>query len=353
MLIDDSPKMPELSFKIKDKKYFGDCWSSFFVHLEITYERYQKYGRSRNDKVIIEQTSLLKPDLKLNFRYNIKYEMEDIHGWNTDIMGGRASLILFYQGTPIDTFKFSIKGKNPVVNQVFNFCNKLHYKPFWFLKNMIVIESGSVNSLSDTILQFVQYNASVEDLWKSWDQDTSRCPLTPQNRDGGFGLCQLTILANGLPNKHDLWDWKCNINTAYSELLIKKQTVRKKFNDYDWSILKNWNYNNPEDKIDPIVVNYEGKTWKMAQSAAYGSDDSDVNTYFTETLSQNELSVLDACIMAAYNGLNKINGVHRNFIYMTEAVYDQNNGNIVTKPKWNFKDSQYNYIKKFSHTKIP
>jgi hypothetical protein len=347
LLIDDSPKMPELSFKIKDKKYYGDCWTSFFVHLEITYKRTQNYGRSRDDKVIIDQTSLLNPDLKLNFCYNIKYEMEDIHGWNTDIMGGRASLILSYQGTPIDTFKFSIKGKNPVVQRVLNFCNQNSYKSLWFLNKIVLEESASnANSLSDSLTQFEFFNANKEDLWKDWDTQNSRCPNAADNNDGGFGLCQLT---NPKPDKHELWDWKANINGAYWLLTdeasndSKYRWIKNKMikDDYGLQKIIKWNEDNPGD---PVVLNetYGGYVWRLSITPLF-EDITLIKNAFKEPMYKGDKSVLDACLIDLFNS-----GLPQKLYLYFEFDPEEKE-----KPVVKTDDNIRNYIKLICETKIP
>lgn len=107
---------------------------------------------------------------------------------------------------------------------VYDYIDDQNYSDdFWFLKQMATHENGAhPQTLNAKLWQFNEYNASRENLHEDWDA-SSRCPNLSSNRDGGWGLTQLTVPK---PRKEALWNWKNNIDDAY-ELLREKHLKYK------------------------------------------------------------------------------------------------------------------------------
>jgi hypothetical protein len=313
-LISSSPNMPQITFRVF---YYGDTLCSpIQAELRVTFKRNTAVqSRNRMDSI-----QVFIPDIEMNFDYTFNTEEE--------IQGGRAEIILWDQyDTKIKSFKFTIKGQNPSARDVYDYIDEMNYSDdFWFLKRISTHENGAhPQSLESRLWQFNEYNSTTEDLQNNWDA-SSRCPNLSGNRDGGWGLTQLT---EPKPDKMALWSWKDNIDDA-NTLLIDKADDLDGIVD-DWcDIIALWNTNNPSDPASGHApYEHSGITWVHALNEVYDGI-VDIETHFPDTLVNEEKSFLDAMIIKYFNGNGAGNDDHI-FYYL---VHPSNQ-----KPSWNIDPS--------------
>lgn len=328
LIVDNA--MPLISFRLYYPPQFSFMCSKLFVQLGIHYIRETNVPhRNRNDYEVFEVY-----DMGLN-----DFVTVDFGG---AIRGGRAEIIV--KETPLSpdvlkSFKFTIKGKNPKIGDVMEYLED-EYSEVWFFKKMALKESATdAMDASLEMEHFMPYKASNENLHEDWNAD-SRCPKASYNGDGGFGLMQVT---HPKPSSQALWDWKQNISEAYDILIVKiDEQVKPKLLP-ELAIVEMWNSDPSNPKIDKIVIDYGGVIWKMGGSPVFGDESSAINNYFNESLTGEERSFLDACLMLAYNGYGGTG--NKNFLKLVTPQQG--------KPYWATKDNSNNYVKKISERAVP
>ena len=176
--------------------------------------------------------------------------------------------------------------------------------------------------------QFNAYYQNSENLPSNWDAH-SRCPYL--TNDCGWGLAQLT---NPVPHSQVLWDWKANVQGAYHLLMEDKRgLVLTSRNDglvASATAINDWNNRpiNQNDQVEPYELDYGGITWRTGPSNLFNNNPL-IDGVFDAKLAQDERSLLDACLIMAYNGYG---GTEYNFIYINR---DGNN-----KPFWFLKTTK-------------
>lgn len=289
--------------------------------------------------------------LDLNTKYSIDFQDQ--------FQGGRVDFILTDgNNDTLDVFHWTIKGKNPSAGRVYTYIDDKNYSDtFWFLKQIATHENGAhPKSLGDPLHQFNPINANSEALREDWDQ-SSRCPNLSDNNDGGWGLTQFT---NPIPSSNALWNWKVNLDDAYTLIWYdttipntsepgKSYFVRNKLNN-DLNVVNKWNddSNNANDQVEIIDTTYAGIRWRYSITPRFEGYSS-IESYFEQSeANDQERSFIDACLMLAYNGYggNLINGRWANFLYATRPAQGD-------KPEWKLLDNQNNYVSRLCTEFIP
>ncbi len=345
--ISSDPSMPKVGFTIDVKgDTSGTCYGYFKNVLKIYFARKtKKASLNRKDTV-----KFVMNDLLLGNYY--QFNFDDI------IQGGRADMTIYDSfGDKVAEYFFTIKGLNPTAKAVYEYIEDMGFiNDYKLFKKFITHEQYKPfpNTLTDKLKQFNPKNIGHDNLRKNWDA-YSECPLLSNNKDGGWGLSQLT---NPKPFAQALWDWKTNVNEAY--LLIddngtpdgKRRVVREKLNN-DLDVVENWDAFHSNDLVSLIDTIYGGIRWRYSITPPFNypasSEFDRIVNYFTQqNTTDNQLSFLDACVMLAYNGYkgNKIGNKNVNFLY----VHQDNNN---PKPEWRISDNFYKYVKGVSEQKIP
>jgi len=345
-LISSFPFMPEISFTLEyygpDEEEIFDCTSLEAV-LRITYERETAVNsRNRNDLQIFSIP-------KIGFGYSYTFNTANL------FQGGRAELLIIDDsGNELASNFFSIKALNPTANQVYTYIDNSNYETvFWFLKRIVTHENGAhPRTLSSKLFQFNEFNAEAENLLDDWDA-YSRCPLLSSNRDGGWGLAQLTL---PVPRSKALWSWKTNIDDAYNLLVGKAISVRNRTTNWV-TTAERWNLENPGDTV-VWHEDYEhgGITWVHAVNN-YFENNTTISNYFpNRDFAENEKSFLDAMIIKTYNGLGGGAG-DTHFYHLIGATRGENGE--ISKPYWSVDPTAHYgggvnyYVRSISRTNIP
>lgn len=298
-------KMPDILFKIYYPNSSNMCFDVDAV-VTINYKKTTNVtSRNRDDEFITVARS------KLGNSVYCSWGTQTVHDkkWPTN-QGGRVKIELKdILGNVLKTFHFTIKAQNPKIGEVLLFLDQAPYDKAWMMKKIGMHESGTAVDASAEMLQFNQYNSSLESLQTDWNH-SSRCPNFSINGDGGIGIFQLTDYP--IPHTQELWDWKCNAYGAYKKLTHQdlKNRVRDQFNVYFWEhptnpdfdhMVTKWDKANPTKKVDKLTNTNAGFTWKFGPSQFFGNGNTKINDYFNENISNGEKSVLDAWITKLYN----------------------------------------------------
>ncbi|MCB9297252.1 MAG: hypothetical protein H6559_29620 [Lewinellaceae bacterium] len=359
-VISPGPNMPEIAFTLE---YYGDtiCVDLNAV-LEIRYERSPPSApsRARNDNA-----EFMIANVNIGFPYTFDYEEVGLWGENwATIQGGRAELIIYdIFGEYIKSFKFTVKGQNPKVGEVFDHLDQAPYGEIWFLKKLFMHESATrpTNDLGTEMFQFnflSEEHENLEEDWNAW----SRCPN--MSFDGGWGLGQLT---NPVPDKLSLWDWKANIHECYHRLAEETLTeepetryafIKRKIGDY-MDIILDWESENPGFEVEGHeAFQHGGITWVHGMSTLFEqvNDIDGFQDHFDVELEEGEHSFLDAMVLKAYNGIGTVGSPHydQNFYYI---FYDEGNPSQI--PEWRIDvDAHYGnsvnfYVESVAEQEIP
>jgi len=334
-IISPAPYMPQISFKLN---YTGDTiCTTIKAELRITFKRNTAVtARNRRDSI---QIIIDNVEMGYNYLFNTGNQFQ----------GGRAQIILWDQlNSKIKSFKFTIKGQNPTAMDVYDYIDERNYSDdFWFLKQIATHENGAhPQTLGSKLWQFNEFNATKEDLQLDWDE-YSRCPILSLNRDGGWGLTQLTL---PIPKKITLWSWKSNIDTAYHLLTaVKAYEIRNTLTNNWLPSIVAWNTLHPSDEVTGHT-DYEhgGMIWIHALNEIYNGV-TDIENHFPDTLTNGERSFLDGMIIKYYNGIGGGNDDHH-FYYLVRPTNQ--------KPYWaidptaDYGGINY-YVRDISETFIP
>jgi len=345
-LVNDFPAMPQIEYELEYYKQLNSC-------VDLNAEIVVYFGRKTK---VTERNR--KDTLRFNYHLldlNTKYAID----FQDQFQGGRVDFILSDgNNDTLEVFHWTIKGDNPSAGSVYNYIDEKNYADtFWFIKQIATHENGAhPNTLADPLRHFNPHNTSIESLRDDWNQ-SSRCPNLSDNKDGGWGLTQFT---NPVPTSKALWNWKQNIDDAYTLIWYdttipntsepgKSYYVRNKLNN-DLKVVNKWNDdpNNENDKVEMVDTTYAGIRWRYSITPRFGGYSS-IESYFDQSeANDQERSFIDACLMVAYNGYggNLINGRHVNFLYATRPAQGE-------KPGWRLLDNQNNYVSRICTEFIP
>lgn len=145
--------------------------------------------------------------------------------------------------------------------------------------------------------------------------------------DCGFGLSQLTQSAEKI---EQIWDYGKNLDRGYYWLSVTKKN--KAYDEFLEKVLKDVELYEDVNGlvVTPFSLTYGGYDWKMGQGS-FSTSKPIINKYFNVALQSNEKSLLDACVIRAYNG--------GGFIKFNNGVYS-------------YKDPN-DYVKKIASTVVP
>ena len=314
--ITEEPKMPEV--KIVNKSPV-----SLSASLTIEYDMDNKpapfnYNRKFKDKY--PKKFRQAPLLPTNPNYdNIESDMINIPPqgewvvyFSEEIRGGKAifqfifdSALMLYDGS----FTFYIRGKNPRKTDVLNYITQKGYSSeYWFFMKLIRHESGTHDQ--DEFLHFNPGSVSVKNETKG---------LPNWGAPHGLGLMQIDnkgTNANPIRATDDeVWNWKVNIDGAKNLLDVKKQEVINQYfirNNINTRIpfAKDWNKNNPNDLIEQLGNQLEGKIIFGSIPTSISGVPQEINDYFNEhvksqgsfVFNQADRSFFDAALIRWYNG---------------------------------------------------
>ncbi|MEZ4909190.1 MAG: hypothetical protein R2771_16455 [Saprospiraceae bacterium] len=345
--INSVPKMPEILFKVKAISKIANGNYSYDqlvctqpLKLKLTFE----YSRGNRNDI----RTLVFQNLKANNTYYIKWHEENlewkwtneirIYGLRKFIRGGKITGEVYFQNdntfsNKLCSIPFSILGENPTIRDVYEECDKSFFSRYWFLKKILAKES--FHGISDPYAFAQQFEISKD----------KGLPNSNNTFDGGWGLSQIT---SPKPDTQMLWDWKYNLWGARLILDDKVNIIVNKLQD-DIDAINKWNIApyHEFDQVEKLEINYGGYKLKAGPSYALSSSENSSNTkftkiieYFNTKLEKEEISLLDAAIIKAYNCTSGCD----TFIYHELDSFG--------KPVWKYTDIN-EYVKKVLEEKIP
>lgn len=279
--IENDPKMPQIKVKIKPDELKGK------VHWTIAILYYQKIRRLVDNKpgiypiynsYVFDESTTLNAD-----------QQWDIGAMFGDYFCGGDGVITWQyidennMSTPIQEFKFCIRGKNPSASQVGGYVGD---SP-WFAKALAKHESGG---------QYHQFSLwpervlgpstpDIPDDKVIWNEKY----LPNASYDKGFGIFQLT---NPEPSMTQIWSWKANADYAMSQ--IRGHLASSK--PYFYNLLQRADAKLGSGKA-PVTtpINYWNVSLLFGWSFSKTQDD--------WIFSNNQKTLVDAIAMKRYNGI--------------------------------------------------
>jgi hypothetical protein len=189
-------------------------------------------------------------------------------------------------------------------------------------KRLINHESGSYPTLlNQPMLQFNRLDATKEDLDITL-MAGSRC-TNMNSTDGGWGIGQITVPVPAFSSPL-LWSWKSNIDEINATLNSKVTVVRNSIVE-DIEDVNSWNVIHAMDQVERVDQEEGDFLWVQGINQAH-INNTVISGYFTESITANNKSLLDAMILKAYNGLGSTNVHH--YCYL---IGDGTDG---VKPVW-------------------